>query len=255
MLFIFAGGDPASFDSGPTFAWLRKLAVNGVFLAGISGGPFILAKAGLLDGHGATIHWDHQAAFAETFPKVALLPDLYVIDRRRITCAGGTAGLDLAVELIERRHGPDFARKVGEWFISPEHRSADRPQRLSLRERYGVRNEKVLRALALMERSIEEPLSREDLASSLEISVRQLERLFSAHLNLGVNATYLAIRTRHAQALLQKTSMPVTEVAFACGFRSSSHFARVYRAHFGLAPRQEAASCGALPQSWRSPGT
>jgi transcriptional regulator GlxA family with amidase domain len=250
ILFLFAGGDPTSFDDGRTFASLRKLASEGVMLAGISGGPFILAKAGLLDGHGATIHWDHQTAFAEQFHNVALLPDLYVIDRRRITCAGGTAGLDLAVELIEREHGTTFATKVGEWFISPEHRSANRPQRLGLRERYGVSNDKVLRALSSMERSIEEPVSREDLASSLAISVRQLERLFRSHLNAGVKAVYLSIRIHHAQALLRKTSMPVTEVAFACGFRSSSHFARTYKAQLGITPREEEGRRTGTRESW-----
>lgn len=239
ILFLFAGGDPTTFSDQRVFAWLRKLASEGVLMAGISGGPFILAKAGLLDGHVATIHWDHETAFAEEFHNVALLPDLYVIDRRRITCAGGTAGLDLAVELIERDNGAAFATKVGEWFITPEHRSADRPQRLGLRERYGVSNDKVLRTLAKMERSIEEPQSKENLASSVAISVRQLERLFKSHLNASVNAVYLSIRLQHAQSLLRKTSMPITEVAFACGFRSASHFSRIYRTQFGINPRVE----------------
>ena len=92
-LFVVAGGDPAAFSDAGTFAWLRRLARSNVRLAGVSGGPFLLARAGLLDGYRATIHWSHRPAFLDAFPTLAIGPSLYVIDRRRLTCAGGTAGL------------------------------------------------------------------------------------------------------------------------------------------------------------------
>ena len=163
-LFVFAAGDPAAFADARTFAWLRKLAASDVRLAGVSGGPFILARAGVLAGYRATIHWDHQPAFLDAFPTLAIEPGLYVIDRRRLICAGGTAGLDLAIELIEREHGHKLAAQVSEWFIRTEARSASRSQRLSLRERVGISNDRVLRVLAEMESRIEEPVGRQDIA-------------------------------------------------------------------------------------------
>ena len=236
LAIVVAGGNPASFDDVATFAWLRRLAVNGVYIAGISGGPFILAKAGLLDGYAATIHWDHQLAFVDRFPNLSVEPGLYVIDRRRITCAGGTAGLDLAVELIERDHGHSLAAKVSEWFIRTELREGARPQRLGLRERRGVKDDRVLRVLSRMESSVEEPIPREVLAVLVGLSVRQLERLFRAQLQQGMNEAYLDIRLDQAQALLHKTGMTAIEVMVACGFKSSSHFSSAYKRRFGKPP-------------------
>jgi len=236
ILFVFAAGDPSAFEDARTFAWLRRLASANVSLAGVSGGPYLLASAGLLDGYRATIHWEHAAALREEFPELSVEGGLYVIDRRRITCAGGAAGFDLAIELIEREHGHDLASRVGEWFIRTEPRPAEKSQRVSLRERYGVNHDGLLRSLARMEAAIEEPCSREELAAAAGVSVRQLERLFRTHLGSTVAAVYLRIRLEQAAHLLRTTSGSVTEVAVACGFPSSSHFSRVFRDAFGHSP-------------------
>lgn len=233
-LFVFAGGDPTQFHDPATFAWLRELARKGATIAGVSGGPFLLARAGLLDGYRATIHWDHRPTFAEAFDEVLIEPSLYVIDRRRVTCAGGTSGLDLAIELIEREQGHALATKVGDWFIRPDHRAADQPQRASLRERYAIANDRVLKVLARMEAMVEEPESRAQLARVAGVSLRQLERLFATHVGESVNARYRRIRLEQAMQLLRKTGLSVTSVAMGCGFKSSSHFARAFRAHFGM---------------------
>jgi transcriptional regulator GlxA family with amidase domain len=237
MLFVFAGGDPATFQDRATFAWLRRMAGRGVALGGVSGGPFVLARAGLLDGRRATIHWEHAEAFREAFPGVALESRLYVLDRGRMTCAGGTSGLDLALELIETDHGRGLADRVGEWFIRSEPRRSEGAQRPGLRERYGVRHEGALRALEAMEAQIEAPLGREALAEIAGLSVRQLERLFRAHLGSTIAEVYLRLRLEHARRLLRTTGLSITEVAVACGFQSGSHFARVFRQAFGCSPR------------------
>ncbi|ATE63113.1 GlxA family transcriptional regulator [Rhizorhabdus dicambivorans] len=236
MLFVFAGGEPARFTHRPTFTWLRRIAAMGTTIAGISGGPFLMARAGLLDGYRATIHWDHMPSFMDSFRDLTIEPGLYVIDRRRVTCAGGTAGLDLAIEFIAREQGHALASQVSEWFIRTEARGADRPQRLNLRERYGVTDDRVVRALALMESSVEDPLTAGTLASSVGVSLRQLERLFATQLQTNIGRCYAAIRLEVAHDLLHKTGMSVTDVAVATGFRSGSYFARAYRSHFGEPP-------------------
>lgn len=237
-LFVFAAGDPANFIDNATFAWLRQLARSEVRIAGLSGGPFLLARAGLLHGHRATIHWEHQAAFMESFPSLSIEPVLYVIDRRRITCAGGTAGMDLAIELIERDHGQMLAGRVSEWFIRTEPRRPDRPQRAGLRERYGIRNERLLRVLAEMEASVDAPRDRPHLATVAGTSVRQLERLFRQHLQATPEEMYRNIRLDHAEQLLRSTGLSITEIALASGFASSSHFARAFRSRFGRPPSE-----------------
>ena len=235
-LFLFAGGDPSSFDDPATFGWLRQLARSGVQIAGISGGPYILARAGLLDGFRATVHWEHQDAFREAFPTLALEPVLYVIDRGRMTCAGGTAGLDLATALIAREHGETLAGQVSDWFIRTDPRRADLPQRASLTERYGVTNERLLRVLAEMEATLDAPRSRAALAERAGISERQLERLFARHMNMPPGTAYREVRLRKAEQMLRATGLSVTEIALACGFASASHFSRCVRARFGRAP-------------------
>jgi transcriptional regulator GlxA family with amidase domain len=236
-VFVFAGGNPATFASARTFAWLRRQAARNVTLVGVSGGPFILAKAGLLDDHRMTIHWDHRPAFAEAFPLLRIESSLYVIDRKRVTCAGGIAGLDLSIELIEREQGHALASQVSEWLIGARPRAAEAPQRLSLRDRYGVNDDRLLKTLAEMEAAIDQVRSRDALADIAGLSVRQLERLFIKLLGRTLHQTYLGIRLAQADQLLSKTDMPVTDVALTCGFRSSSHFSRAFTDHFGLSPR------------------
>ena len=239
MLFVFAGGDPARFSDPVTFAWLRQAARTGAVIAGVSAGPYLLARAGLLDGYRATIHWEHRDVFAEAFPMLTLDPGLYVIDRRRVTCAGGMAGMDLAVELIERQHGHALAAQVSDWFIQSEPRAANRPQRQSLRARYGLANDAVLKVLAAMEASVEDPVPRPALARIAGVSLRQLERLFALHLDQTINARYLRIRLEQARQLLRTTGLTTTSVGLACGFKSSSHFSRAYRTMYGRSPSEE----------------
>lgn len=235
-LFVFAAGKPATFEHAPTFAWLRWLARQNVTLAGVSGGPFVLAKAGVLDGHRCTIHWDHLPEFVEAFPDLTLEHGLYVIDRKRLTCAGGTAGMDMAIDMIEREHGHALAVKVSDWFIRTQPRQPEGAQRMDLRERYNVSNDRLLRVLAHMERTIEEPEDRAALTLLAGISMRQLERLFLTHLRASIGETYRHIRLEHAHALLEKTGRPITTVAYACGFTSSSHFSRSFKKRFGCSP-------------------
>lgn len=237
-LFVFAGGDPSRFDDPATFAWLRDIARSGATVAGVSGGPFLLARTGLLDGYRATIHWEHRPTFVERFPEVSVEPSLYVIDRRRVTCAGGTSGLDLVIELIERDQGHALATLVGDWFIRTQSRAADQPQRASLRERYAIGNDRILKVLARMEATVEEPESRETLARVAGVSLRQLERLFAAQMGESVNDCYRRIRLDQAVELLKKTGLSATSVAIACGFKSSSHFSRCFRSRYGASPTQ-----------------
>lgn len=236
LLLVCAAGNPAGFDDPGTLAWLRYLASRGVRIGGVSGGPYILARAGLLNGYRCTIHWEHRPAFIEAFPKLLVQHGLYVIDRGRLTCAGGTAGLDLAIELIAADHGTRLATMVGDWYLRTQLRDAGATQRMSLRERYNVNNEKVLSALALMEAHPEEPLDRALLASQSGISVRQLERLFADYLGATIGSSYLNIRLARAMTLLKETSLPTMDVAVACGFASTSHFSRVFKRRYGAPP-------------------
>ena len=239
MLFVCAGGNPATFNDKQVFAWLRKLARRGVTIGGISGGPYILARAGLLDRRRVTLHWEHQPAFSEDFPDVAVAPSLFEIDGNRITCSGGISALDMMVALIERDHGRQLAAAVGDWFLHTHIREGMGPQRMDLRLRLGVADEKLLRVLRRMEVSIEAPQPRTELARLAGVSVRQLERLFRRHLGRTPAQFYLETRLERARHLLFQTDMAIMSVACATGFVSASHFTTCYRQMFGKTPRAE----------------
>jgi len=236
MVFVCAGGNPALFEDKSTFAWLRRLARKGVTIGGISGGPYILAKAGLLDERRATLHWEHLPAFREAFPDVEVVPSLFEIDGTRITCSGGISALDMMVALIERDHGRQLAASVGDWFLHTHIREGFGPQRMDLRYRLGVADEKLIAVLRAMEMSLETPQSRAVLARSAGISLRQLERLFKSHIGHGIHSHYRWLRLERARQLLRETTLPVLDVALATGFASSSQFARAYANAFGEPP-------------------
>ena len=236
MVFVCAGGNPALFDDRSVFAWLRRLARKGAAIGGISGGPYILAKAGLLDQRRATLHWEHLPAFREAFPDVAVVPSLFEIDGNRITCSGGISALDMMVAIIEKDHGRQLAAAVGDWFLHTHVREGFGPQRMDLRYRLGIADEKLLAVLRAMEASIETPLPRAALAREAGISLRQLERLFRRHVGHGVHFHYRWLRLERARQLLRETTLPVLDVALATGFASASQFTRAYANTFGEPP-------------------
>jgi transcriptional regulator GlxA family with amidase domain len=240
LMIVCAGGNPATFNDRRTFAWLRKLARQDVVMGGVSAGPFILAKAGLLDGRRCTVHWEHMPALREAFPGIRLTRTLFEIDGNRITCSGGVAGLDMMVALITRDHGYELGAAVSDWFLHTHVRQGSKPQRMDLRFRLGVGDEKLLKALKAMEAHIEAPLTREQLADLAGMSLRQLERSFRSHLGCGVHQHYLALRLGRSRQLLRETSLSILEIAVATGFGSASHFSRAFRRAFEISPREAA---------------
>jgi transcriptional regulator GlxA family with amidase domain len=236
ILFVCAGGNPALFADPATLAALRRIARFGPKVAGVSGGPFVLARAGLLDGYRCTIHWEHEAAFLESFAAPRLERGLFVIDRDRITCAGGLAGLDLSAALIAQDHGAALARKVGDWYIQTEQRQGAGPQRPAIGQRYRISHAGLADALAAMDDTLAEPLPRASLASIAGVSVRQLERLFATQLGTTIAAHYLDLRLARAEKLLAETSMTVAETSAATGFANPSHFSREFKRRYATPP-------------------
>lgn len=239
ILLTVLGGNPATFEDRDSLAWLRQLARRGVVLGGVSGGPYALARAGLLQGHQCTIHWEHLAAFREEFPRLDVSPSLYVMDRRRLTCAGGVAALDMVLDLIEQHHGTELAAKVGAWFIRTHVRSGGEAQREGLHRRYGTVNPRVLAALGAMEGGLEENHPHHTLAQAAGVTVRQLERLFKRELGVSVGSIYLGMRLERARSLLRQSPASLIEVALSCGFASVGSFSRAYKARFAITPSRD----------------
>jgi len=124
LVLVITGGDPKKIESTALFDTLRRLSRSKTIVGGISGGPYLLAAAGLMHGYRMTVHWEHAPAMQERWPELLLERSLYIFDRKRVTCAGGTAPLDLMHSLITEHHGHSFARKVSDWFMHTDFRPA-----------------------------------------------------------------------------------------------------------------------------------
>jgi transcriptional regulator GlxA family with amidase domain len=225
--------------------WLRREARRGVTIAGLCTAAHALAKAGLLDGRKATIHWENQDSFAEEFEEITLTRSVFVIDGNRITTAGGTASIDLMLKLIADDQGEELANAVADQLIYSSIRTDQDTQRLSIPTRIGVRHPKLGRVIQIMEQTIEEPISPATLAHDVGLSTRQLERLFRRYLDRSPKRYYMELRLQKARNLLMQTDMSVINVALACGFASPSHFSKCYRAHYGTTPYRERGTQGA----------
>ena len=219
--------------------WVRREARRCVTLGGLCTAAYTLAKAGLLDGKKATIHWENQDSFLEEFQEVNLTKSVFVIDGNRITTAGGTSSIDLMLKIIAQDHGEDLASLTADQLIYSSIRTDQDTQRLSIPTRIGVRHPKLSAVIRKMEQNIEEPISPSVLAQEVAMSTRQLERLFRRYLNRSPKRYYMEIRLSKARNLLMQTDMSVINVALACGFASPSHFSKCYRAHYNTTPYRE----------------
>ncbi len=242
---IVCGGiDVVEATSKPVLNWLRREARRGAAVGGVCTGAWSVAKAGLLEGKRATIHWENQDSFSEDFDEIDLVKSVFVIDGNRLTTAGGTASIDLMLRLIARAHGDALANTVADQLIYNTIRTDRDNQRLSIPTRIGVRHPKLALVIGRMEANIEEPISPADLAEEVGMSTRQLERLFRRYLNRSPKRYYMEIRLQKARNLLMQTEMSVINVALACGFASPSHFSKCYRLHYGTTPYRERGASG-----------
>jgi AraC family carnitine catabolism transcriptional activator len=216
--------------------WLKGLDRAGVALGSIDTGSFFLAWAGLLDGYRATTHWESLDGFAERFPRIDVGSGLFIIDRLRFTCAGGTAALDMMLHLIRLRHGHQLAAAVSEQFIHSAIREPQERQRMGANAREGVTKPGLSTAIEMMETHLEELIGIDELCAAAGVSRRQLERLFHRHFRVSPQRYYIDLRLQRARALLRYSDLAIVEIAVACGFGSAAHFSRTYRAWAGKPP-------------------
>lgn len=220
-------------------SWLQYQHRQHKTLGAICTGSWVLAQAGLLDNYEASIHWECIASLKEAFPKIDMSSKLFSIDRDRMTSSGGTAPLDMMLNLIAREHGKQLSAGISDMFIYDRVRNEQDQQRVPLKHVLGSTQPKLLEIVALMESNLEELLTLDELANYASLSRRQLERLFQKYLNCSPSRYYLKLRLVRARQLLKQSSLSIIEVASACGFASTPHFSKCYREYFGLPPREE----------------
>ena len=255
VLLVCGGVDIQHAVTPDVIKLLTQASHHNMWLGGLCTGSYALAKAGLLDGYKCTIHWENMASLCEQFSSIHFMEELFVIDRNRCTCAGGTAPLDLMLAFVAARFGHNEAGKNGagkhndvgknlvaeisDQFMLVRARDSKDQQHIPVAARVGYSHKALVEVSALMEANIEEPLSLDELARLASLSQRHLQRMFKHTLNMTPMHYYLNLRLRRARALLLQTEMSVMSVTVACGFQSSCHFSKSYRTLFGYSPSME----------------
>jgi transcriptional regulator GlxA family with amidase domain len=232
-LIVIAGYRQSEMATAPLIRDLSRMAPRFKAIGGIDAGGWVLARAGLLNGHKATVHWEDLEDFASMHPQIDVQPTRYVIDRKRFTAGGAAPAADLMLHLIRARHGPATALQVAASFITTARDGAD-PQIVPPSD--PRLDPRVAAAIARMESHLETPEPTAKTARALNLSPRRLETLFRQNLQQTPGAYALQLRLAVARRLITDTRHPLAEVALRTGFTSASTLSRAFQRHFGTAP-------------------
>ncbi|PUB08414.1 GlxA family transcriptional regulator [Yoonia sediminilitoris] len=199
-------------------------------LAGMDTGSWLLARAGLLDNHRATIHWDELSRFEETFPDVDAVQERFVIDRNRMTCSGAMAAFDLAAAIISQDHSPLLSMEVAHLLMS---RTVANPYALPLKSDDTV----VCRALTVMQAHIEAPISITEIARRIGCSQKTVQTRIGSELRTTPQGLYRRLRLALARKLAEETDQSIAEIAGRCGYENAGAMTRAFKLEFGQTPK------------------
>ena len=252
LVVVNASWDVGQFKAPALLNWLRDVSARGTTLCGLDTGAFVLGFAGLLKGRRAAVHYEHIAAFRELFPDVIMGEEMFIVDGDRLTCCGGLAASDLALEIIRLQQGIELANASGRYIFHERLRDGDEGQLPGHQEPVGYAvPEKLREAIILMERNLEAPLQIGVIAKQVGVSQRQLDRMFNKHTGVSPVRYYLDVRLDRARGLITQTELPILTVAIACGFGSNAQFSRTYKNRFQISPSQDRVD-GRVPFQFRS---
>ena len=221
-----------------TFSFLRQAARSGVPLVGLCTGPLILARAGLLEGYDVCASWFHREDFLDEFPTLSVRSDkMFVVDRDRMTCAGGTSVVHLAAYLIERHCGQAEAIKSLRILIEDAPLPSNPLQPAASLTRKAS-DSLVCEAMLIIEQNLNDGSLFSRLPRALGVSLRQLERRFVADLGVTLREYRLRLRLTRSKWMIEQTDRSITQIALDCGFNDCSHFSRSFKAQFDQTPSQ-----------------
>ena len=238
FVFVLGSWGTEKHNNRGLISWLRKRARAGERICSVELGCYILARAGLLAGRTATTHWSWLSGFQESFSDITVAEQLFTIGDRVLSCAGGLAGVDLMLHLIEESHGSALCGEIADQMMYHPIRPATAPQRRTLGQGAETAGPMVRQAISLIEDNIEDPLGVPAIAKAVGVSQRQLERQFKAQIGCTVVQFSVLMRLQHARVLLISTTLSVREIATASGFNSRSHFAHSFNKFFGRRPSE-----------------
>lgn len=233
---VFEGNLPMQRNSSKLLSQLRTAARFGASIGAVDTGTFALAQAGLIDKREVVLHWEAVPTFRERFPGVGVNGQIYLIDGQRLTCAGGIATLDMMLDLIGQLKTPTLASEVANALVYAP-RPAATPQRLDDTPAAAATPSLSDRIVALMERNLDFPLPLDEIAETLAVSPKTVQRECRRSFDETPMRLYLRIRLQAARNMLFYEEFGIKDVATACGFSYPSVLSRAFHAQFGMTPR------------------
>jgi transcriptional regulator GlxA family with amidase domain len=206
-------------------------------VAAICMGAFILAEAGLLDGRRATTHWNAARDLRARFPKVKVEEDrIFIIDGPVWTSAGMTAGIDLALAMVEKDLGAVVARAVARKLVVYHRRAGGQSQFSALLE-LEPKSDRVQSALAYAKRNLDKPLTVGQLAEAAHLSPRQFSRAFRAETGQSPAKAVEKLRVETARLMMEQSRHPIEIIARQTGFADRDRMRRAFLRAFGQPPQ------------------
>ena len=236
VLIVIAGFGTGPYANGPFIAGLAKAGRRARAVGGIEAGTWLLGRAGLLEGHAATTHFEDMEDFRTAFPGTDVRADRYVIDGPVFTCGGASPALDLMLHLVRARHGMGLALSVASVFIYEQSRAPSDTQPLVSLGQLERSDPRVAAVIRLMESHIDEPLTIAAISKRIGVTPRTLELAFAKHIGETPGHYYLGLRLAAARKMVTDTRLPMTEIATRTGFSSAAAFSRAFGERFGGAP-------------------
>ncbi|HEY1472814.1 MAG TPA: GlxA family transcriptional regulator [Pseudolabrys sp.] len=206
-------------------------------VAAICTGAFILAEAGLLDGRRATTHWNRARELQARFPKVKVEEDrIFIIDGPVWTSAGMSAGIDLALAMIESDLGVDVARAVAKYLVVYHRRTGGQSQFSALLE-LEPKSDRIQSALAYAKRNLDKPLTVGQLAEAAHLSPRQFSRAFRAETGQSPAKAVENLRVEAARLMMEQSRHPIDVIARQTGLADRDRMRRAFLRAFGQPPQ------------------
>jgi transcriptional regulator GlxA family with amidase domain len=235
---VIFGGDLNGADVSESMVQaVRRAASAARRTASICTGAFVLAQAGLLDGRSVTTHWAQARCLAARYPKIRLDPDrIFIVDGPIWTSAGASAGVDLALGMIENDLGPEIARLVAKKLVVSHRRAGGQSQHSVLLD-MDAKSDRIQTALDYARRNLAAELSVEDLAEAASLSPRQFSRAFRAETGQSPAKAVENLRVEAARLMMEQTRHPIEVIADQTGFSDRERMRRAFIRAYGQPPQ------------------
>ncbi len=246
VLLVLAGFNHQTHAPANLTLHLRRIAATFRAIGSVDSGGWVLARAGLLDGHQATVHWEDLDEFSRRFPNIDVVPDRFVISKNRFSAGGAVPAMDFMLHLIRSRYGASLAVQVASAFIYDDIHHGQEAQKSVSQTNRALTEPAVARAIQIMADRIEEPLTMRRIAGMVGVSLRQLEMKFQTALGISPGKYGTDLRLQMAARLARDTALSFTDISLRSGFASQASFARAFKTAFALTPGNYRKSRGTL---------